>query len=286
MALETRSQSRSVSGTVAAPRGDAKEALRARIPDLARAAEEVRELKGNAGAMSRILQFRSGGERYVLKVFQEPRDRPVLRRLHRGLSRFTRAHIVDDSIQARVVSERARTEAFRAAGFGTFDLLDAAWPDALLYRFHEGMELRFWMNHHGDDGQRMATVVHLAEDLRRRQALGLERGDFLLIHPFPRMQHVFRERGGRWLYFDFEGTINPALTIEEALGGEVEDFFFNLLRVSWAKGDRFVRAAWDAVGEDAIARWGGLRRPALAVVHSSVRKRRGLLESLRRRLAI
>jgi hypothetical protein len=231
-----------------------------------------------------LVRFRHEGRDVVLKVYRQSL-RYTLDALRNPLSRWgSRALALRSLPRARIRSEIECNRAFRAAGFGAFEILAQPSPAALLFRFEAGDPLR---SEARDPAKTRELVVRASEELGRRQSAALERSCLWLVHPAPRLKHVFVTPDERLLSFDFEDRVNPSLRLEEALALELISWLSYLGRFEPTAGDDTLAACLRAVGEPAIARmrhYASTRRRGSW--SGSFRKRRGILARQERLLAV
>ncbi len=196
-----------------------------------------------------LIRFRHGGRDLVLKVYRQ-NLRYALQAMRNFSSRWgSRALALRSSARQRLQSEVACIRAFAAAGLGTFEIVDQPGPHALVFAFEHGCSLRS-LQKRGEEVTDL--VLRATEDLARRQSIARRTNDRYLVHPAPRLTHVWVAPGGRLLYFDFEDRVNPSLRIDEALALELMDW---LHYVSRRDDDRaLLRASLEAVGDEGLGR--------------------------------
>ncbi len=229
--------------------------LAAVCPDVAARATDCEYLGVPDGKKNRIVAFTLDGQQRVLKVFRQ--DWAYRVQVWRNpLSRWvSRAFALRSGARARVQAELDGIAGFRAAGFGTFDVLARPQPHVLVFRREEGLPLLDRIREIGAGPETRSHVAHLADDLRRRQESALAADDRRMVHPAPRLAHAWWRPSGELVYFDFEARVNPSLSVPEALPREVEAFFFSLLRNEATSDAATIGVAVDAVGTAALDRW-------------------------------
>lgn len=227
-----------------------------------------------------VVVYRADGEKRVLKVYRQS-FRYTLQAMKNPLSRhFSRAFTIRSLAPTRVRAELDGIEGFRLAGFRTFEVVSRPRRDALVFRHEPGEPLRDVLRRAQDVEAARRYVARMGGDLDRRQAIACERSDLRMIHPAPRLQHVWLLPDDSFLYYDFEDRVNPALRIDEAAAMETENFFFYLLRCKETADLETIRVARDAVGEAVMARWQAHDALRVHGVSGSARRRRWVLPAV------
>jgi len=220
-------------------------------PSYAAGAEGVEFLGGYDAKKNAVIRFRHGGRDLVLKVYRQ-NWRYALQAARSFSSRWgSRAFALRSRARQRLRSEVACTRAFSAAGFGTFELVEQTGRLALVFAFEYGSSLRDLLDA-GAAGRDL--VARASEELGRRQSVALRTDDRYLVHPAPRLHHIWVAPGGRLLHHDFEDRVNPSLRIDEALALELLDWLHYVARADPADDHALLRASMEAVGEDALDR--------------------------------
>jgi len=235
----------------------------------------ARFLSPRDGKKNLVLSYRVADERLVLKIYRQDL-RYTVQALKNAIPRYlTHAFTLRSLPRARVRAELAGVEGFREAGFATFEVVAQPRHDALVFRYTEGRHLKEILRARRDPRVARAYVERVAHDLAQRQRLALERRDLRMVHPSPRVQHVWVRPDDSFVYYDFEDRVNPSLRIEQALANEVECFFFYLLRLRETADPATIDAAREALGAEPIERWGREReRRHLWRFSGSARRRR------------
>lgn len=247
--------------------------LRSRAGASAERAEDVRFLAVPDRRKNWIVGYRLGAESLVLKVF---RDTPAYRRqalANPVLTRIVRAYALRLPGPERADAEAAAMSAFRAAGFGTFELVERCAHDALVFRLERGRTLDEVLRD-APVAERVEAVRRVARDVRDRQVVALRSGERRLVHPFPRLGHVFVTDDGRHLHFDFEGVVNPSLGIEALLGLETESFLAFLAGDRATANPECIDAAVEALGDEVMSRLRRLPARPFWFLSGSARHRR------------
>ena len=227
-----------------------------------------------------VVAYHADGEKLVLKVYRQS-FRYTLQAMKNPLSRhFSRAFTIRSLAPTRVRAELDGIEGFRLAGFRTFEVVARPRRDALVFRHERGEPLRDVLRREQDVDVARGYVARMGRDLERRQALACERGDLRMIHPAPRLQHVWLLPDDSFLYYDFEDRVNPALRIEEAAAMETENFFFYLLRTKETSDAETIRIARDAVGDAVMERWSAHDAARVHGVSGSARRRKWVLPAV------
>ena len=227
-----------------------------------------------------VVVYHRDGEKLVLKVYRQS-FRYTLQAMKNPLSRhFSRAFTIRSLAPTRVRAELDGIEGFRLAGFRTFEVVAQPRRDALVFRHEPGEPLRDVLRREQDVEAARRYVARMARDLARRQAIACERSDLRMIHPAPRLQHVWLMPDDSFLYYDFEDRVNPALRIEEAAAMEAENFFFYLLRTKETADAETIRIARDAVGDAVMKRWSAHDSTRVHGVSGSARRRRWVLPAV------
>lgn len=227
-----------------------------------------------------VVAYRVGDERFVLKVYRQAL-RYTLQALKNPLSRHvSRAFTIRSLAATRVQAELDGIHGFRLAGLRTFDVVDRPRRDALVFRREDGEPLRDRLLRERDPELARRYVARVALDLRRRHEMACRRDDLRMIHPAPRLQHVWLCPDDTLLYYDFEDRVNPALRIDEACAMETEGFFFYLLRCDATADMETIAVAREAVGPDVIGRWRALESHRRHGLSGSARRRQGVLSAV------
>jgi hypothetical protein len=229
------------------------------------------------GKKNAVVSYVTDEGKFVLKIYRQD-VRYTVQAMKNVVPRyFTRAFTVRSLAPARVRAELAGIAGFREAGFQTFEVVERPRRDALVFRNLPGADLKTILRERADPQVARAFVERVARDLARRQAIALERRDLRMVHPSPRVQHVWVQPDGSFVYYDFEDRVNPGLRIERALANEVECFFFYLLRLEETADPATIALAREALDGAPMQRWRDEREKRRGWRFSgSARRRRGV----------
>jgi hypothetical protein len=227
-----------------------------------------------------VLAFAVDGERYVLKIYRSASSAAFGALLDVSSRWFTAGSKNRAHPRERLISERDAIKAFNEAGFGTFDLLEQAGDDALLFRFEQGMPLHKRVAVDWPMNRLIEAVSRLATETARRQVRVLQTGDANLIHPDFRLCHVFSTDSGRLLYHDFEAPRRRSRSLPRMLADEVETFLADLIRTPAPDRAALCTAALQGLGGETLERWERAGQPVLARLSAARRRRRDAVGAL------
>ena len=255
-------------------------------PRWAERAQNVRLLGEWDPKKNAVVGFRRDGRRLVLKVYRHS-VRYALQVLKNPISRWgSRAFALRSTAAVRVETEIACGTAFNEAGFATFPIVERTGRTSLLFDLVQGESLRAAVRRLGAGDASRELVERASAELGRRQALALEKRDLRLVHPAPRLQHVWLMQDDGFAYYDFEDRVNPALRIDEALALELQDWLYYVGHADETRDDETLLGAARAVGEDALARLDRYaERRSSARVSGSYRKHAAVHGRVRRLLS-